>query len=126
MYAAVKHIHLLAIGLSLAFFILRGIWMLIDSEKLKNCWIKYSTYLIDTVLLLSAIKLTILIQQYPGSHDWLTAKVIGLVCYIILGVIALKRGKTKGQRTIAFIAALATISYIIGVAIHHNPMSWLS
>ena len=37
--------------------------------------------------------------------------------YIVLGSIALKRGRTKGQRAAAFAAALALFGYIVLVAI---------
>ncbi|MEZ5578162.1 MAG: SirB2 family protein [Candidatus Competibacteraceae bacterium] len=54
-------------------------------------------------------------------HGWLTAKVLGLAAYIILGSIALKRGQTKPIRAAAWILALATFGYIVSVAVTHAP-----
>ncbi len=126
MYAAFKHIHLLTVALSLGLFSLRGIWMLLDSDKLQKRWVKIVPHIIDTLLLASAIGLMFQINQYPFSEGWLTAKLLGLIAYIVLGTIALKRGKTKGTRVIALVAAFGVIAYIVGVAIRHNALSWLA
>lgn len=126
MYAAFKHIHLLTVALSLGLFTLRGIWMLLDSDKLQKRWVKIVPHIIDTLLLASAIGLMFQINQYPFSEGWLTAKLLGLIAYIVLGTIALKRGKTKGTRVIALVAAFGVIAYIVGVAIRHNALSWMA
>jgi len=126
MYVAFKHIHLLTVALSLGLFTLRGIWMLLDSDKLQKRWVKIVPHIIDTLLLVSAIGLMFQIHQYPFADGWLTAKLLGLIAYIVLGTIALKRGKTKGTRVIALVAAFAVIAYIVGVAIRHNALSWLA
>ena len=126
MHAAFKHIHLLTVALSLGLFTLRGIWMLLDSDKLQKRWVKIVPHIIDTLLLASAIGLMFQINQYPFSEGWLTAKLLGLIAYILLGTIALKRGKTKGIRVIALVAAFGVIAYIVGVAIRHNALSWLA
>ncbi len=126
MYAAFKHIHLLTVALSLGLFTLRGIWMLLDSDKLQKRWVKIVPHIIDTLLLVSAIGLMFQISQYPFADSWLTAKLLGLISYIVLGTIALKRGKTKGTRVIALVAAFGVIAYIVGVAIRHNALSWLA
>lgn len=126
MYSAFKHIHLLTVALSLGLFTLRGIWMLLDSDKLQKRWVKIVPHIIDTLLLVSAIGLMFQISQYPFADSWLTAKLLGLIAYIVLGTIALKRGKTKGTRVIALVAAFGVIAYIVGVAIRHNALSWLA
>jgi len=126
MYSAIKHIHLLCVALSITLFALRGFWMLIDSPWLQKRWLHRTTYLIDTILLASAISLTVMLQQYPFVHHWLTAKVLALLLYIVLGAVALKRGKTKTIRTLALIGALASVGYIIGAALNHHPLSWLA
>lgn len=126
MYTAIKHIHLLSVLLSLSLFALRGVWMLLDSHWLQKRWIQRTTYVIDTCLLASALTLCVLIQQYPFVDHWLTAKVLALMLYIFLGVIALKRGKTKPQRSLALLAALGCVAYIIGTALSHHPLSWFA
>ena len=77
-------------------------------------------HVVDTLLLTSALVLVFWSGQYPFVQAWLTAKVLALVVYIVLGTIALKRGKTKGVRSFALLAALATFAYIVAVALTRN------
>ena len=116
-YLAIKHLHMTCAALSGSFFFIRGIWMLRDSPRLQQRWVKTVPHIIDTVLLGSALTMAVWSSQYPFVQNWLTAKLLALVAYILLGTIALKRGKTKTVRTIAFVAALAVFAYIIKVAI---------
>lgn len=125
LYLALKHLHVTTVILSLALFVLRGIWMLIDSPQLRRRWVRIVPHMIDTVLLASAIGLMLLLHQYPFVHGWLTAKVLGLIAYILLGSIALKYGPTKPIRTVAWIAALMTFGYIVSVALTHTPQGFL-
>ncbi|BBB27752.1 SirB2 family protein [Amphritea japonica] len=125
MYLALKHTHITFAVLSILFFTLRGFWMLSSSEKLQQRWVRIAPHIIDTLLLASAIALAFTINQYPFSESWLTAKLIALIAYIVLGTIALKRGKTRNIRTLAFIMALLCVGYIVWVALSHNPQPWL-
>jgi uncharacterized membrane protein SirB2 len=112
-YLAVKHLHMLFITLSLGLFLIRGGLMLADSARLQQRFFRIAPHIIDTVLLISAISLA---MMYPGPKAWLGAKVVGLLVYIVLGTIALKRGKTKTIRACALVASVLTFAYIIGVA----------
>lgn len=125
-YLALKHLHLTAVILSFALFALRGLWMLADSPQLQRRWVRIAPHLIDTVLLASAIGLTLILQQYPFVNGWLTAKVLALIAYIILGSVALKRGPTKPIRAVAGVAALATFGYIVSVALTRHPLGFLA
>ena len=112
--------------LSISGFVLRGLWMLQDSPLLKARATRIVPHVIDTVLLLSAIALALRIAQYPFVHAWLTAKVLALLAYIVLGSFALKRGRTRRTRNIAFAAALGVFLYIVAVAIARNPAAGLA
>ena len=116
-YLAIKHLHITFAALSGSFFLLRGLWMLADSPMLQRRWVKVVPHVVDTLLLGSALVLVFWSGQYPFVQAWLTAKVLALIAYIVLGTIALKRGKTKGVRTFALLAALATFAYILAVAL---------
>ena len=115
-YPAIKNIHITFAAVSGAFFLLRGLWMLLDSPMLQQRWVKIVPHVVDTLLLTSALVLVLWSGQYPFVQTWLTAKVLALVAYIVLGTIALKRGKSKGVRSFALVAALATFPYIVAVA----------
>lgn len=116
-YLAIKHLHITFAVLSGSFFLLRGLWMLADSPMLQRRWVKVTPHVVDTLLLASALVLVFWSGQYPFVQPWLTAKVLALVAYIVLGTMALKRGRTKGVRTFALLAALATFAYIVAVAL---------
>ena len=118
----VKYIHVSCVIATLIFFIIRGIWMIRDSELLKKSWVKILAPIIDTVLLVSAIVQAIKISQYPFVDNWLTAKVLALLIYIILGMIALNYGRTKNIRIAAWFAALFCFAYIVSVAVTRNPV----
>ena len=90
--------------------------MLLDSPMLQQRWVRVVPHVVDTLLLTSALVLVFWSAQYPFVQTWLTAKVLALVAYIVLGTIALKRGKSKGVRSFALLAALATFAYIVAVA----------
>lgn len=100
--------------------------MLADSVRLQRRWVRIVPHVIDAVLLASALGLIAILRQYPFVQNWLTAKVLGLVLYIILGTIALKRGSTKTIRATAWIAALIVFGYIVGVALTRSPLGFLS
>ena len=121
-YLAIKHLHITLAVLSGSFFVLRGLWMLLDSSMLQRRWVKVVPHVVDTLLLTSALVMVFWSGQYPFEQPWLTAKVLALVVYIGLGTIALKRGKTKAVRTWAWLAALATFAYIVAVALTRQAL----
>lgn len=121
-YLAIKHVHMAFAGLSGSLFLLRGIWMLRDSGMLQRRWVKIAPHIIDTLLLASALTMVIWSGQYPFVQTWLTAKVIALIVYIALGTVALKLGRTKTARTLAFIAALVVFAYIGLVAMTKHAL----
>lgn len=121
-YIALKHLHVTFVALSGLLFLVRGIWMLRASPRLQQRWARIVPHVVDTLLLASAIGLAVVSHQYPGQMPWLTAKVVALVAYIVLGTVALKRGRTQGVRTAAFVGALACFAYIVAVAVTKNPL----
>lgn len=123
-YLTVKHLHLTCVLLSLVLFLIRGTWALYYPAKLEQRWIKILPHLIDTVLLISAVSLVVMLQQYPLVHGWLTAKVIALCVYIALGSYVLKSSATQPKKLLAFFAAVATFGYIISVALTRMPLPW--
>jgi len=121
-YLLLRHVHIGCAILTIALFLLRGGLMLAESTWQRNVVLRYLPHVVDTVLLTSALMLTTVIHQYPFSTGWVTMKVVLLVVYIVLGSIALKRGRTKSIRVAALVAALATIGFLVTVARAHHPL----
>ena len=126
LYISLKTIHVLAAATAISGFVLRGYWMLTGSEKLQHRATRVFPHVVDTIFLLSGVAMVWLLHLDPFSQAWLTAKFSGLIAYILLGTIAIKRGPTKPIRTIALVGAVAVFAYIVGVAITRSPLSWVS
>jgi uncharacterized membrane protein SirB2 len=124
-YATIRQLHVGTATLSIAFFVLRGAWMLRSSEQLGRRWVKIVPHVIDTVLLASALWLAWHIGV-EGTRGWLWAKVIALAVYIVLGSLALKRGRTRSIRIAAFAASIAAFAYIVSVALTKSPLGLLA
>ncbi|XOV77825.1 MAG: SirB2 family protein [Aestuariibacter sp.] len=117
MYFAVKHIHLTAIAISVALLLLRFFWVVTENQMMSRKWVKITPHIVDTVLLASALTLCVMIAQYPFVHGWVTEKVLGVVLYIFLGLVALKKAKTNAVRSVAMIGGLATLMAIAKIAV---------
>ncbi|MBB5020235.1 putative membrane protein SirB2 [Chitinivorax tropicus] len=121
-YIALKHLHMTFAAISISLFLLRGYWMWQTSPRLQQRWVKVVPHINDTALLGTAIAMVIWSRQYPFVMDWLTAKLLALILYIVLGSIALKRGRTKPIRLLALLGATLTFTYIVGVALTKSPV----
>ena len=141
-YSLLKQLHLATIAITLTLFVLRGVWMMVDSPRLQARWARIVPHVNDTLLLASGLSLAVLLGQYPLVNGWLTAKLFALILYIVLGTVALKdsgpprakarvgsyalkRGRTRRTRIAAWIAALLVFGYIVAVAVAHNPLPFL-
>jgi len=116
-YTLLRTLHIATVHLTLILFLLRGFWMLTDSGLLNARWARIVPHINDSLLLFAAIAMLVVAGMNPLEQPWLLAKILGLLVYIGLGTVALKRGKTKSLRIKALIAALATFAYIMAVAI---------
>ena len=124
-YLTLKTIHVGSVIASYALFFVRGVWMIRSSPKLGERWVRIVPHAVDTVLLASAVMMAVMIRQYPFEANWLTAKVIGLAIYIALGMTALRFGKARSTRMIAWVAAQIVFLYIVSVAVTRDPLGFL-
>lgn len=121
MYLAFKHLHVTCVIISITGFFLRGLLMWAESPVLRQGWLRWLPHVNDTLLLVAAIALSVLSEQYPLVAPWLTAKIFGLIAYIILGSVALKAGRTRAVRLAAWLLALVVFAYVVSVALSKNP-----
>jgi len=126
-YTALRHIHMTSVALSGVFFLVRAIAVNLAGAgwpRLRP--VRMSSYAIDTVLLASAIALTVVTGQYPFADSWLTVKVALLAVYIALGIIALRPARPAPVRLVATVAAVIVFLFIVTVARTHHPMGLFS
>ncbi len=125
MMGIMKSIHMVCALLSFSGFFVRGIWMLRGSARLQQRWVKILPHIIDMLLLASAIILAVQWRLSPLEQSWLMAKIVALLVYIGLGMVALRFGRSKGTRLFAWLAGLLTFVYIVSVALSKSALGWL-
>jgi uncharacterized membrane protein SirB2 len=121
-YPQIRTVHIAAVMASGLLFLLRGAAVQLGAAWAMAAPLRYLSYTIDTVLLTAALMLATIIHQFPFVQGWLTAKVLLLVVYVVLGSFALKRGRTRAVRTSCWVAALLVYLFIVSIARTHNPL----
>jgi uncharacterized membrane protein SirB2 len=125
-YLVMKHLHVTCVVLSIGGFVARGVLMLADSPRRHAHWLRVVPHVNDTVLLAAALTLTVLTGQYPFVDAWLSAKVFGLIAYIVLGSVALRDGPSKRIRAAAWLSALLVFAYVAAVALNRDARGLLA
>ena len=116
-YLWLKWTHVGTVILTGGLFLLRYLWMLRGSPLLQKRWVRTLPHVNDTLLLISGLAMAQRLQQYPFTQPWLTAKLVALLAYIVLGSVALKRGRSRRQRALAGVLAIGCFGYIVVVAL---------
>lgn len=120
-HATLKLIHQTAAALSIAGFIARGAGALAGAAWVRGRAARSLPHLVDTALLLSAVAMLWQWRTTPSALPWVTAKLVALLLYIGLGVVALRPATPRGPRAAAFVGALLTVGYIVGAALTKRP-----
>ena len=126
MVLLLKYLHVTCVVLSISGFVVRGVWMMRESPWLQKKWARVAPHIIDTILLGSAILLAMQTRQYPFVQGWLTAKVLALIAYVVVGAIGLKYGRTKKIRIAAWLVAIAIFVYIVLVALTRQVLPFVA
>lgn len=126
-YIALKVLHISAVTVSFCGFVARGIGVLRGSTWVTHRATRRAADLVDTVLLLSAIGMLLVIRVWPWELPWLRAKIVGLVVYIGLGIVALRPTRAGSPprpmrvRLVFWVGALLVFGYIVSVALTKSP-----
>ena len=122
MYFYIKNIHIVCAVLSITGFFIRGVWMIKSPDMLSRSVVKILPHVIDAILLTTAFILVFMSKQYPFYDDWLTVKVLMLVLYIFLGMLAFKWAQTIMTKIVFLLLAMTAFFYIVSVAITKAPL----
>jgi uncharacterized membrane protein SirB2 len=125
-YATIKLIHQSAVTISFAGFFARGVGMLRDAGWVRHRLAKTVPHIVDTVLIASAIWLAWMLRLTPSNAPWIAAKIGGLIAYIVIGMVALRFGRTKAVRGGAWVLAMLTFAWIVSVAITKDPRGFFA
>lgn len=120
-YPQIKLVHVMAILCSGALFLLRGSSALAGLRWPMVAPVRYLSYTIDTVLLTAAMMLLTILPGALFANGWLLVKVVLVVTYVVLGVLAM-RCADKRVRIATFVLALLTYGQIYWIARAHHPL----
>jgi uncharacterized membrane protein SirB2 len=126
LYRALRHLHRACAVLSIAGFALRWASALAGQAWVRRRPARTLPHLVDTVLLASALALAVGAGFGPGNAPWLTTKVLLLLAYIGLGLVALSPKRPQRWRVAAGVLALAVALHIVAVALSKQPLGWLA
>lgn len=127
-YPQIKHFHIMVALLSGALFAVRGAFALAGARWPQALPVKWLSYAIDTALLTAALMLLTILPWGLFANGWLLVKVLLLVAYVVLGVFAMRSGRTRRARAISYGLALLCFGTIYGIARAHHPLGpllWL-
>ncbi len=118
------HLHRSCVAASVALFVARGLGVAaLQPWPMQKRW-RHLSVAIDVPLLASGAGLWTLLGYNPLQQTWLGVKLLLLAVYIVLGSLALKRGRTRMQRLVFFVAALAVVGSMAGIALKRHPAGW--
>ena len=117
-YLLIRQLHILTAALSVTLFTIRFLLLVRSPTWQPNRWLKVLPHVNDSLLLILAILLCIIIQQAPLLTPWLTEKVAAVILYILAGMFALKWSKTRLSKIIWFIIAIFMFAYAANIAIN--------
>jgi uncharacterized membrane protein SirB2 len=115
-----KHLHLLFIALSLISFLGRIALTKFRPEMMQLKWVNIAPHAINGAVILTGISLVFQGHWQDGEFGWIVAKIIALLGYVALGIMALKLPDEK--RWYAFGGALLVFIYIAKVAVTKSAM----
>ena len=121
-----KQLHLLFVLLSLAGFVLRGLLLLLESSLLYRRWMRTWPHIIDTLLLIFGL-LLLYYGPWSMNHLWLQIKMVLLLVYIGLGVVALRPGRIgRITRVNAWWLGVVVFLYMMALAHFKHPLLMLA
>ena len=124
-YSIVKTAHIALVLASGGLFALRGALVLAGQNwAMAPAW-RMLSYGIDTLLLGAGVTLWTMLSLNPVGNPWLGIKLLLLALYIVLGSLALKRGRTPSIRRASYAGALAVYLFMGSVALAHHPLGFV-
>lgn len=126
LYPWIKLVHISAVVASGSLFAVRGLLLILDKPWAMARPLRILSQAIDSLLLAAAITLALTLGQYPFVDAWLTAKVLLLVVYVALGILAFRKERSRPARIAYWLAALAVFGFIVSIALTHDPRGILS
>ncbi|MFM5211090.1 SirB2 family protein [Aeromonas hydrophila] len=120
MYFAIKHLHLLLIGLAVLMFMLRFYWLQTGSSRAASArTLRLSSWL-NGLVVLSGVLLCMVLDLNPlnNATPWLSEKLTAILVVAFLAMMALRLARSNGIRWFAFLGALGWVFFIAKLAVY--------
>ena len=124
-YLQIKYFHVFVALLSGAIFAVRGAFLLGGANWPQALPVKWLSYAVDTALLTAALMLLTILPWAMFGNGWLLVKLALIVAYVVLGVLALRPGRTRRTRALCYVAALLVFGAVYSIARAHHPLGAL-
>ncbi len=120
MYFAIKHLHLLLIGLAVLMFILRFYWLQTGSSRAASARTLRLSGWLNGLVVLSGVLLCMVLDLNPlnNATPWLSEKLTAILVVAFLAMMALRLARSNGIRWFAFLGALGWLFFIAKLAVY--------
>ncbi|MCP5151120.1 MAG: SirB2 family protein [Ectothiorhodospiraceae bacterium] len=118
-----KSIHVALAAVSVGWFALRALGRLLGRGPAARLG-RIAPHIVDTALLASGVVMAVRLGISPLAVPWLGVKLLAVVVYIALGMIAVSPRTPVRARVLATLAALGVAAYVALVAVRHDPTPW--
>ena len=125
LYLALRQLHRALAVLSIVGFTARWAAGLAGQGWVQGRVAKTLPHVVDTVLLASALALAFGAGLNPLTTPWLGIKILALLVYIGLGMVALSPRRPRGLRLLAGLGAVAVFGHIVAAALVKHPAGLL-
>ncbi|WP_279486693.1 SirB2 family protein [Aeromonas veronii] len=119
MYFAIKHLHLLLIGLAVLMFMLRFYWLQTGSSRAASARTLRLSGWLNGLVVLSGVLLCMALDLNPLNNGtpWLSEKLMAILVLVFLAAMALRLAKSNLVRWCSFLGALGWIYFIAKLAV---------
>ncbi|CAJ1808417.1 TPA: SirB2 family protein [Aeromonas hydrophila] len=120
MYFAIKHLHLLLIGLAVLMFMLRFYWLQTGSSRAASAGTLRLSGWLNGLVVLSGVLLCMVLDLNPlnNATPWLSEKLTAILVVAFLAMMALRLARSNGIRWFAFLGALGWVFFIAKLAVY--------
>ena len=120
MYFAIKHLHLLLIGLAVLMFMLRFYWLQTGSSRAASARTLRVSGWLNGLVVLSGVLLCMVLDLNPlnNATPWLSEKLTAILVVAFLAMMALRLARSNGIRWFAFLGALGWLFFIAKLAVY--------
>ncbi|MDP5292505.1 SirB2 family protein [Oceanimonas sp. CHS3-5] len=122
MYQLLLKAHLVLVVLGFLSFVLRTWWGVTGSARLHNALALKAHKVVTLLMLISALGLCLVIGQYPVTDAWLTEKLLLLVAYVAVAMLAFRPVAPARQRYVLAGISCGLFATMLLIAKSHTPL----